>query len=277
MAPKYLFISALLLSASWAQAKCELPKGEKVIIGCSTGCSFVYRMRLHLASLFTGIPVEITNMSKTGEGVEALEKVDAVLVPGGEDIDPRFYLDRISSELRTYTEEKLNLVEFTPEGSFRDPYEYTLIKSYSQTAKFEKMPMLGICRGMQMMAVTEGIPLYLDIKQELGIENRRNLFDTIEIEEKATLLSSLYEVKQISGFKYHHQGIRMPYYNMNKDSYPQLKVTATSHERKIAEAIEYTHRPAIGVQFHPEKSFPEASSPLFNWLFNKACEYKNSH
>lgn len=277
MSQKHLFISVLLLFASNAEAKCELPQGEKIIIGCSTGCSFVYRIRLHLASLFTGIPVEITDMSKTGEGVDALEKVDAVLVPGGEDIDPRFYLDRVSQTLKNYTEKNLKLVEFTPEGSFRDPYEYTLIKSYSQTPQFEKMPMLGICRGMQMMAVTEGIPLYLDIKHELGIDNRRNLFDTIEISDEDSLLSSLYEVKEVSGFKYHHQGIRMPYLDMNKEAFPKVRVTATSHSRKLAEAIEYTHRPAIGVQFHPEKSFPEASSPLFTWLFNKACEYKNSH
>lgn len=277
MSQKYLLISVLLMFVSHAEAKCELPKGERVIIGCSTGCSLVYRIRLHLASLFTGIPVKITDMSKTGEGVDALEKVDAVLVPGGEDIDPRYYLDRISSDLKAYIEKNMALVEFTSKGSLRDPYEYTLLKAYSDASQFEKMPLLGICRGMQMMAVSQGIPLYLDIKRELGIENRRNLFDIIQIKGESSLLSSLYDVKKISGFKYHHQGIRMSYLNRNKQDYSQVKVTATSHRGRIAEAIEFTHRPAIGVQFHPEKSFPEASSPLFNWLFNKACEYKNSH
>jgi gamma-glutamyl-gamma-aminobutyrate hydrolase PuuD len=256
-----------------ASAKCELPEGERLIIGCTYECGFFYKLRLNLASYSTGYPISIINMGELGETEQALSKVDAVLIPGGADIHPDFYLKEVSSDLKNYTEENIHLFEFSEEGQSRDPFEYSLVTAYSENNEFKDLPMLGICRGLQMMAVAQGAPLYLDIEKELAIANRRYLFDEIEIEEGSSQISSLYPEKKISGYKYHHQAIRMP----NLKESPLFKVSATSHEGKIAEAIEYTHRPALGVQFHPEVSFPKASSPIFEWFFNKACEYKNSH
>ena len=89
-------------------------------------------------------------------------------------------------------------------------------------------------------------------------------------------MSKLFDDGSIKGFKMHHQGIRMDYYEENRHDYPLTKVTAISHGGKIAEAIEYTHRPALGVQYHPEKSFTYAARPVFEWFFEKACEYKMS-
>lgn len=260
-----------------ASAECRLPEGEKLIIGCTSECGLFYQLRLNLASYSTGLPISIIDMSQMEQNEEALRKVDAVLIPGGADIHPDFYLKNISRELKDYTEEKIHLFEASDEGKRRDPFEYSLVSAYSENNEFKELPLLGICRGLQMMAVAQGAPLYLDIKEELAIPNRRYLFDEIEIKESSSLFSSLYSEKKLSGYKYHHQAIRMPYVKENEKNYPLFKVTATSHEGKIAEAIEYTHRPALGVQFHPEVSFPEASTPIFKWFFNKACEYKNSH
>jgi CTP synthase (UTP-ammonia lyase) len=90
-----------------------------------------------------------------------------------------------------------------------------------------------------------------------------------------SLIHSLYRSNSFRGFKFHHQGLRVSYYEENKSQYPLVNVTAYSHDKKIAEAIEYVHRPAFGIQYHPEKSFPGTAFPVFNWFLTKACEYKN--
>src|SRR5690606_15077450 len=100
----------------------------------------------------------------------------------------------------------------------RDPFEYDLVKKYSEDESFKELPMLGICRGLQMMSVAQGLPLYLDIKTELGIKNRKNRFDRIFTEEDS-LISSMYG-KSALGFKIHHQGIRVDYYRDHAEEYP---------------------------------------------------------
>lgn len=255
---------------------CKLPPGEKLVIGCGHHCDFLYRFRLRLAGIATGYPVKFVNMRLFSGMQEALTSVDAILLPGGADIDPVYYMDDITPELASYTKENIHLVNFSKEGEFRDAYEHALVKTYSTDPNYENLPMLGVCRGMQMMSVAQGIPLYLDIKTELGIKNRYYLFDKVQLEEGDSLMSSLYGERKIKGYKQHHQGIRMSYYREHSAEWPNVKVTATSHDGKIAEAIEYTHRPALGVQYHPEKSFSGTSFPIYKWFLTRACEYKNS-
>lgn len=250
---------------------CQLPKGEKILIGCSKNCDILYRLRLSLTGMYLGYKLKFTEL----QTVEDLARVDAVIMPGGADIDPDYYLDSISQELRDYTLEHRYLAKITRESRRRDPFEYELVKRYSSDDSFKKLPMLGICRGMQMMAVGQGIPLYLDIKTELGIKNRRNLFDLIQKPVEGSLLRDLYGERNFYGFKLHHQGIRVNEYS--EDKYPLTQITAYSHQGRIAEGLEYKHRPALGVQYHPEKSLTNVSVPVFRWLLKNACEYKKNH
>lgn len=205
-----------------------------------------------------------------------LEKVDGVLIPGGPDIDPRLYLDSVTPELRAYTEKNMSLAELTEEGRIRDSFEIEVLRRYMKDDQFKDLPLLGVCRGMQMMTVAQGLPLYLDIKTELKIPNRRFVTDEVQVEEGPSLMDSLYGHERVYGFKMHHQGLRMSYFHEQRENYPGVKITATSHDGKIAEAIEFTDRPALGVQYHPEKSYFKTAYPVFEWFFTKACEYKNT-
>lgn len=249
---------------------CELPRGEVLTIGCSYNCDFFYRARLTLNAWSLGYSTEIIDLSTHSPEV-ALAKTDAVLLPGGADINPDFYS---VPALKTYIENNRSLVKFTEEGKQRDGFEYELVKQYSSNENYKELPMLGICRGLQMMSVAKGIPLYLDLETEVGISNRMHRFDKIE-RTPASLMSKIYS-EDIKGYKIHHQGIRVAYFEQNQTQYPTVKLTAFSHDNKIAEAIEYTDRPALGVQYHPERSFSGASTPIFKWFLTKACEYKNS-
>lgn len=273
---KNIFLLSLSLAVSFPSFACELPPGEEIKVGCSYDCNFFYRFRLITTAWGLGYKIQISNLQTRPDLKQALADIDGILLPGGADIDPKYYLDNVSTELQDYTRKNINLVKFTPEGRLRDPFEYSLVKLYSTDETYRDLPMLGICRGFQMMSVVQGIPLYLDIKTELGIRNRRNLFDKIYITDKSSLMSSIYQRETFKGFELHHQGIRVPYYLENQTQYPLTKVTAYSNNNKIAESIEYTHRTALGVQYHPERSFSGASRPVLQWFLKKACEYKTS-
>ena len=272
-----ILASVVLFSASIAQAKCKLPAGEKIIVGCTHKCDFSTRSRLKAAGALLGYRVKVTDLSINKVASSALGSVDSVIIPGGADIHPKFYLKDVTPELREYTQNNLHLVEFTEEGKKRDLFEYTLVKLFlAGEAQFKKLPMLGICRGMQMMSVAQGIPLYLDIKTELNIPNRRYKFDKINIEEQGGLMSSLYGEKKFRGWEMHHQGIRVDYFEAHKNEYPNVRVDAFSNDGKVAESIEYKGRNALGVQYHPESSLPKTTYPVFKWLLTKACEYKTT-
>lgn len=273
---KKVLVVGISFLISFSAPACELPQGEVIKVGCSYDCDFFYRFRLTMTSWMMGYKTRIINLQKQPDMRKAMTEVDGILLPGGADIDPKYYLDSVSSELQDYTRKNMKLFNFSKEGVKRDPFEYKLVKLYSEDDHFKDVPMLGVCRGLQMMSVVQGIPLYLDIKTEVGIRNRKNLFDRIKLEDTSSLIQSLYTAETFKGFKLHHQGIRIPYYNQNAAKYPNTKITAFSNDRKIAEAIEYTHRPALGVQYHPERSFSGTSVPVFKWFLTKACEYKVS-
>lgn len=272
---KKVFLS-LALGLSYSAYPCELPQSEVIKIGCSSDCDFFYRFRILTTAWTLGYKAEIRHLIGQTDLKQSMLEMDALLIPGGADIDPKYYLDNVTPELREYTRKNIKLVNFSKEGERRDPFEFAMVKTYLEDESFKDRPLLGICRGMQMMSVAQGIPLYLDIKTELGIKNRKNLFDRVYISEKNSLMDELYLNDSIKGFKAHHQGIRVPYYLEHAQNFSNTTVTAYSNNRKIAEAIEYTHRPALGVQYHPEKSFTGTSAPVFRWFLTKACEFKNS-
>jgi gamma-glutamyl-gamma-aminobutyrate hydrolase PuuD len=265
----------LLLALSTPAIACKLPPKTKLVIGCTYKCGPDYKLRLNFSAWALGYKIDVVDLRDLGPLDEALKKVDAVVMPGGADINPDYYSDKVTPEMREYIEANRQLANISQESNIRDPYEYAFIRNYIDSEKNSELPLLGICRGMQMMTVGQGIPLYLDIKTELGIKNRRYLFDRIHVEKNSSL-DEIYLNDSFKGFKLHHQGLRVPYYLENESSYPNLKVTGWSHQGKIAEGIEYLNRPAIGVQYHPEKSFTSTSAPIFRWLLTRSCEYKNA-
>jgi gamma-glutamyl-gamma-aminobutyrate hydrolase PuuD len=268
----------MMMIFSFPSMACELPKGEVIRVGCTYDCDFFYRFRIIMTSWMMGYSTEFINLHQASDFKKAMSEVDAVLIPGGADIHPKYYLGSVSEELRDYTEKNLNLFNASKEGQERDPFEFRLVQTYSQDDQFKHLPLLGVCRGLQMMSVTQGIPLYLDIKTELGIQNRYNKLDKIVLDVgNDSLMRSIYSNDSIRAFKFHHQAIRLPYFLENSSKYPNTRLTSFSHNRRIPESIEYTHRPAIGVQYHPEKSFTGTSVPVFKWFLKKACEYKTTH
>lgn len=275
---KSLLLAPLIFLSAHAHSQCKLPQGEKITIGCTyKKCDFFTRSRLKAAGVRLGYKVKIINLSETRNVDQALASVDAVIVPGGADIHPNFYVNEVTPELKAYTLNNLHLAKLTSEGKARDDYEYSLVKRViNSPVEYKKLPVLGVCRGMQMLTVAQGIPLYLDIKTELGIPNRINKFDRINITDEPSLMSSLYGTKKFRGLELHHQGLRVDYYNTHKNEFPNVLVSSYSNNGLVAESIEYKDMTVLGVQYHPEKSLPKATYPVYKWLLTKSCEYKNS-
>jgi putative glutamine amidotransferase len=163
-----------------------------------------------------------------------LDRLDGVLIPGGADVDPRFYGAKRSATV-TYTD---------PE---RDEYEIRVIRA----AVKRGMPVLGICRGQQSINVALGGTLYQDIEADgagsLKHQSPRgprhnSLVHSVDVEPGSRYRRAT-GAARIKVNSRHHQSVR--------DVAPGLQVTARSSDGVI-EGIESPDGRVVAVQCHPE-------------------------
>lgn len=163
-----------------------------------------------------------------------INAVDALMLPGGADIDPSLYGEK-------------KVKECGPTDKAMDLFHIKLIKECIKQGK----PVLGICRGSQLINVALGGTLYQDISyykkdiEHMDIKNYEGVTHEILIHED-TLLESILEVKKVGVNSLHHQLV--------KDIAPSLKVSAISKDDGVIEGIESknTNQFILGVQWHPE-------------------------
>lgn len=147
-------------------------------------------------------------------------KCDGILLLGGQDVNPFWY-----GEANLYSK---------PFDRDRDIVEWTL----ARRALSEHKPVMGICRGHQMLAVASGGSLYQDIRRQ-RVSKRHQPYHSIVAREP--LRSRLPELRVNSR---HHQAVKTVPYG--------FRVVATS----LDGVIEAIWRPgALGVQWHPEDLF----------------------
>lgn len=204
------------------------------------------------------IPYHIGLIPKKEYIVETLKTLDGILLPGSNsDVDPL-----------TYGEEPLpKLGQVIPE---KDETDLIVLRE----AEKLKMPILGICFGMQVLNIFRGGTLIQDIESEIkncikheqGKPVKRNSHG-LEIKE-SKFLSSLITTSEVKVNSSHHQSIKKIGRN--------LTVTSMAKDG-VVESIEDNRddRFVFGVQWHPELSweFDELSKNIFKLFVSKCYEF----
>jgi putative glutamine amidotransferase len=244
----------LLLLVCWRGSELTAQNVQKPVIGisstmgdgASTSAPLTYVNSVIRAG---GVPVIIPVTDDKELLSVILGKVDGLIMTGGEDIDP----------LKWFGEEpRPALGEIAPK---RDAFDIALIR----LAVEKGLPVLGICRGEQLMNVAFGGTLYQDIPSQLpGYSVKHNQkapgsYGTHSIWiEKGSVLNIVTGLDSVAVNSFHHQAV--------KDIAPGFRVTAWSKDG-VVEAIEKEGAPKVfGVQFHPEV-FTSAGCDTFLGIF----------
>ncbi|CUI16755.1 Peptidase C26 family protein [Candidatus Protochlamydia naegleriophila] len=223
--------------------------------GCFKGRERVFVGQDYIQAIVQagGIPVVLPVVSDEGAVERQMELIDGLLLSGGYDVHPLLYGEEPDALLQ----------DLYPE---RDQYEIQLTQGAYQSG----MPILGVCRGLQLMNVAFGGTLYQDVSrhspfvlQHLQHAQVHVGAHTVELVE-GTVLKNAMQVDLLLTNSFHHQSV--------KKVAPGFRVNALAKDG-IVEGIEKVDHPFIvGVQWHPElmvekqleagklfKSFVEAS------------------
>ena len=152
---------------------------------------------------------------------------DGLILCGGSDIHPRYYGEEINGSVDIDEE--------------RDRTEIAVVKKFLQTGK----PILGICRGMQLLNVLLGGTLIQHIpqvKEHRADENYELIHEVMA--QKGSLFEQLYGERFCIN-SLHHQAL--------KKMGDGLRATLYSADGEVIEGCEHINKPYFGVQWHPEK------------------------
>ena len=197
-----------------------------------------------------GIPVVLPSYENVSLMKDVVDRLDGVLLSGGDDVDPAHFNMRPNAHLGTVTPR-------------RDAAELAIARYVIEETR---KPLLGICRGIQVMNVAMGGSLHIDLPTEgklahsLGMYPRGALSHRVEV-DAGTHLADIMGAGERGVNSFHHQAIR--------DVADGLVVSAVSSDDEVVEAVELPgERFVVGVQWHPEEltEYPEARNLFLSFV-----------
>jgi putative glutamine amidotransferase len=180
--------------------------------------------------------IEIVKLSAKNNNLDEINSCDAIVFSGGVDIEPKFYGGKTGYKgaPKNYNEE-------------RDIFEIAAF----QSAQENKIPVLGVCRGLQLINTALKGTLIQNLGDELNTAHEGNpdKSHTVNIEQ-GTILHDIAGGEKPEVNSAHHQAIDKPG--------KELMISARSGEG-VVEAVEWKD-PAgkpflLAVQWHPERMF----------------------
>jgi len=180
------------------------------------------------------LPVLLPNAADAARAEEYLELLDGLILTGGDDPHPRVFGEAPHPRIEKVDER-------------RDRFEIALVRA----AHAQGRPVLGICRGIQLMNIALGGDIYQDVASQTDstvCHSQRTVGDATwhDVEVKpGTLLARLAGEGRRAVNSFHHQACRRPGAG--------LVVSATTVGDGLIEALEDPDHPFfLGVQWHPE-------------------------
>lgn len=203
-----------------------------------------------------GVPVIIPPVADKDVIINTLERLDAIILTGGADYNPLWAGEEPSAKLH-----HINAQRDLPE---------LLI---TRLAYNRNIPMLGICRGIQTLAMALDGKVIQDISETIPntIKHSQDA-DTCEPTHsvsvaEGSMLHDVYGKDKLYVNSFHHQAVG--------DCGPKFIVTAKANDG-VVEAIESSeYRKIMGVQWHPE-CMGDDGQPLFKWLVDAAAEHNKA-
>ncbi|MEX6501167.1 gamma-glutamyl-gamma-aminobutyrate hydrolase family protein [Pseudomonas zhanjiangensis] len=169
----------------------------------------------------------------------------ALIIGGGDDVGPEHYGGDLHAKVRS------------------DPARDKLEMHWIEQALEQGIPLLGICRGAQLINVVLGGNLHQDIRaMRQRTHNRPGLLPTKRVSVHSTSrLAEVCDTGRLWVNSLHHQAIRTPGKGLREVAWDL---------DNIIQAVEAEDgRPIIGVQWHPEYlSYLPAQRALFRWLLH---------
>lgn len=202
-----------------------------------------------------GVPV-VLPVLEPEMAADALDGIDGLLLSGGGDVDPAAYHEDPVPEVE----------QVDPR---RDSFEFALVRAALDT----QLPVLGVCRGHQVLNVALGGRLIQHVPHLTGVDHQQrgrsgDLIHTVGVDPDS-LVAHVLGVDLVGVNTLHHQAVAEPGVD--------LRVVARSTDDRLIEAVEHPGGHVIGVQWHPEllTRHPEHRR-LFRWLIGEGDRYRSS-
>ena len=176
------------------------------------------------------------------------ERMDGLLLVEGDDVDPKRYAAR-----------KANFKYVDKTLPRKDEIEIRLLGE----ALRREIPIMGICRGSQLLNVVCGGTLYGDVRKEKGTERAHIDYENYDTYRHpvdvlpGTPLARWYRRKALKVNSYHHQGVR--------ELAGRFKPMAHADDGLIEGYYDPKAAFVVGLQFHPERMLKDYAGNLKVW------------
>lgn len=202
-----------------------------------------------------GLPIILPNLTEEDEINEYVQTVDGLYLTGGYDVNPMEFGEEPHQYLGTVTPK-------------RDIFEIEMIHKMLELKK----PILGVCRGCQILNIAVGGDMYQDIYGQIDEELLQHAQKAPTAHGshfvnvlKGSLLHQLTGLEKLSVNSRHHQA--------NRKVIDTFQVSGKANDG-IIEAIESTEQPfVLGLQWHPENMAMKNDEPSLKIYqgFIEAC------
>lgn len=231
---------------------------ELASIGQTLDAHVVFETYSDSISFVGGLPVMLIPVG-ADKIDDVLDRIDGVLLPGGGDIDPLWYADSRHETSRAISRK-------------RDEFEFDV----TRRAKARRMPLFGICRGLQVVNVALGGTLIQDLQSHTGAHGHDVIGGGAYEPHSRILIEPGGRIAAVIGAgpqdinSIHHQAV--------EELGDGLSIVAAAPDGTI-EAIEHEDKewPLYAVQWHPELLGVRDHGPshaLFQAFVDAAAKYR---